>query len=70
MQEIADILDVPVSFFYANIATKEKTTNLHDDRISSKAESLLLKNFRMLTRKKQKAILHLISYDGNSNLFS
>ncbi|WP_273760228.1 hypothetical protein [Bartonella sp. ML70XJBT.G] len=70
MQEIADILEVPVSFFYADIATKEKTTNPHDDRISSKAESLLLKNFRMLTRKKQRAILQLISHEENSSLFS
>ncbi|WP_273720920.1 MULTISPECIES: helix-turn-helix domain-containing protein [unclassified Bartonella] len=70
LQEIADILEVPVSFFYADIATKEKTTNPHDDRISSKAESLLLKNFRMLTRKKQRAILQLISHEENSSLFS
>lgn len=70
LQEIADILDIPISFFYADIATKEKTTNPHDDKISSTAESLLLKNFRMLTSKKQRAILQLISHEENSSLFS
>ncbi|GAA5100911.1 hypothetical protein GCM10023260_13180 [Bartonella acomydis] len=70
LQEIADILDVLISFFYADISTKAETTNPDDDeRISSKAESLLLKNFRMLTRKKQRAILQLISYEKTATYF-
>ncbi len=61
LQEIAHILDVPVSFFYADSAKKEESPYHCDDRIASKAEYLLLKNFRILTRKKQRAILQLIS---------
>ncbi|EJF74327.1 hypothetical protein ME7_01465 [Bartonella birtlesii LL-WM9] len=36
LQKIADILDVPVSFFYADILTKGKTSAPYDDKISSK----------------------------------
>lgn len=70
LQEIAHILDVPISFFYADIATKGKTTNPHDDRILSKAKYLLLKSFRELKLAKHKTILRLISYEENSPLFS
>ncbi|WP_208441224.1 helix-turn-helix domain-containing protein [Bartonella raoultii] len=69
LQEIADILDVPVSFFYADIATKQQRHYHHDDRISNKAEYLLLKSFRELKPAKQKAILRLISDEENSILF-
>ncbi|ATP12742.1 helix-turn-helix domain-containing protein [Bartonella henselae] len=61
LQEIADRLDVPVSFFYADISKKEDTLYPDNDRISNKAEHLLLKNFRGLNPKKQRAILRLIS---------
>ncbi|WP_142417057.1 helix-turn-helix domain-containing protein [Bartonella massiliensis] len=70
LQEIADILNVPVSFFYTDSAKKEESFSHCDDRISSKAEYLLLKNFRVLTRKKQRAILQLISDEKNTPLFS
>ncbi len=70
LQEIAHILDVPVSFFYADSAKKEENLYHCDDRIASKAEYLLLKNFRILTRKKQRAILQLISDEKNNPLFS
>ncbi|CDO49316.1 transcriptional regulator [Bartonella tribocorum] len=70
LQEIADRLDVPISFFYADSAQKENSLCYYDDQISSKEEYLLLKNFRILTRKKQKAILQLISDEKNSLLFS
>ncbi|WP_375612292.1 MULTISPECIES: helix-turn-helix domain-containing protein [unclassified Bartonella] len=70
LQEIAHILDVPVSFFYADGAKKEENLYHCDDRIASKAEYLLLKNFRILTRKKQRAILQLISDEKNNPLFS
>ncbi|WP_375625380.1 helix-turn-helix domain-containing protein [Bartonella sp. MU37NMGALS] len=64
--KIAQKLDVPVNFFYANLATKEdlstKETLLHhDQKTYSEKEHTLLKNFRELKSKKQKAILWLIS---------
>ncbi|WP_034989324.1 helix-turn-helix domain-containing protein [Bartonella senegalensis] len=61
LQEIADRLDVPVSFFYTDISTKEDNLCHDEDRISNKVEHLLLKNFRGLSPKKQRAILRLIS---------
>ncbi|UTO28135.1 helix-turn-helix domain-containing protein [Bartonella harrusi] len=63
LQEIANILDVPISFFYTEISTKTKENISYplDEGISSKEEYLLLKSFRMLKTKKQKAILWLIS---------
>ncbi|WP_083868434.1 helix-turn-helix domain-containing protein [Bartonella queenslandensis] len=70
LQEIADILDVPVSFFFADSVQKEDSLYDDDNKISSKEEYLLLKNFRILTRKKQKAILQLISNEKNTPLFS
>ncbi len=58
--EIAQKLDVPISFFYADLATKE--TLLHHNQYTySEKEHALLKNFRELKPKKQKAILWLIS---------
>nr|WP_275065117.1 helix-turn-helix transcriptional regulator [Bartonella grahamii] len=57
-------LDVPISFFYADIATKENLS-IHaahyDQETYSEKEHTLLKNFRELQPKKQKAILWLIS---------
>ncbi|AGF76264.1 helix-turn-helix domain-containing protein [Bartonella vinsonii] len=62
LQDIAHILEVPISFFYADIATKEEdSTYDHDEKILSKAEYLLLKGFRVLKPEKQKAILRLVS---------
>ncbi|WP_375658674.1 helix-turn-helix domain-containing protein [Bartonella sp. MR30HLJHH] len=58
--EIAQKLDVPISFFYADIAPKEDTSH-HDQCTYSEKEHTLLKNFRELKAKKQKAILWLIS---------
>ncbi|WP_375650843.1 helix-turn-helix domain-containing protein [Bartonella sp. OT172YNZD] len=64
--KIANILDVPVNFFYADIATKEdtltkETLSHRDQETYSEKEHALLKNFRELKAKKQKAILWLIS---------
>ncbi len=60
LQEIADILNVPISFFYTDLSTKENALYPCDERISSKEEQVLLKSFRELKPKKQKAILRLI----------
>ncbi|UNF51731.1 helix-turn-helix domain-containing protein [Bartonella krasnovii] len=63
--EIATKLQVPISFFYADIVTKDITTkdnHTHNDQyIYSAKEHALLKNFRELTHKKQQAIWCLIS---------
>ncbi len=64
--EIAQKLEVPMNFFYADIATKEdistkENTPLRDQETYSEKEHTLLKNFRDLQPKKQKAILWLIS---------
>ncbi|WP_375647819.1 helix-turn-helix domain-containing protein [Bartonella sp. AA56HLJMS] len=64
--KIAQKLEVPVNFFYADIATKEdistkENTPLRDQETYSEKEHTLLKNFRDLQPKKQKAILWLIS---------
>ncbi|WP_273719201.1 MULTISPECIES: helix-turn-helix domain-containing protein [Bartonella] len=66
LQEIAKLLKVPITFFYADIATKEdiptKEYPSHDDQeIYSEKEHALVKNFRELHPKKQKAIWWLIS---------
>ncbi|GAA5110297.1 hypothetical protein GCM10023261_13910 [Bartonella jaculi] len=66
LKEIADILNVPLSFFYADLLTKQETPYHHDETISSREEYLLLKRFRILTSVKQKAILQLLS-DQNEN---
>ncbi|WP_375657076.1 helix-turn-helix domain-containing protein [Bartonella sp. CM120XJJH] len=64
--EIAKKLDVPVNFFYADLATKEnlstkENASHHDQDTYSEKEHALLKNFRELQPKKQKAVLWLIS---------
>ncbi|WP_273789488.1 helix-turn-helix domain-containing protein [Bartonella sp. ML70XJBT] len=63
--EIAQKLEAPISFFYADIVTKDMTTKNHhthdDQEIYSAKEHALLKNFRELTHKKQQAIWCLIS---------
>lgn len=61
LKNIADIFDVPISFFYPDTTTKESAVRHHDGIISSKEEYLLLKSFRVLTPIKQKVILELIS---------
>nr|WP_207999990.1 helix-turn-helix transcriptional regulator [Bartonella saheliensis] len=58
LQEIADILDISIFFFYADISLKEKNTSY--DEIANKEEHTLLKSFRELKPKQQKAILSLI----------
>ncbi|EJF93856.1 hypothetical protein MEE_01403 [Bartonella elizabethae F9251 = ATCC 49927] len=61
LQEIADILDVDISFFYADISKKRNVSYPCDAEISSKEEYFLVKSFRQLKPKKQKAILSLIA---------
>ncbi|WP_375607029.1 MULTISPECIES: helix-turn-helix domain-containing protein [unclassified Bartonella] len=66
LQEIANILKVPITFFYADIAIKadiptKENALPHDQDTYSEKEHALLKNFRELKPKKQKAILWLIS---------
>ncbi|WP_375641776.1 MULTISPECIES: helix-turn-helix domain-containing protein [unclassified Bartonella] len=58
--EIAKKLAVPITFFYADITTKENASH-HDQDTYSEKEHALLKNFRELQPKKQKAVLWLIS---------
>lgn len=70
LQEISDILDIPISFFFADSVQKEDNLCYYDNKISSKEEYFLLKNFRIFTCKKQRAILQLISDEKNSLLFS
>ncbi|EJF82438.1 hypothetical protein MCU_01466 [Bartonella elizabethae Re6043vi] len=63
--EIATKLQVPISFFYADIVTKDivsKDHHAHDDQYTYSAkEHALLKNFREQPHKKQQAIWCLIS---------
>ncbi|EJF82702.1 hypothetical protein MCU_01343 [Bartonella elizabethae Re6043vi] len=66
LMHIANILHVPIAFFYADIITKQQPPYHHDEVISNTEEYLLLKRFRMLTLIKQKAILQLIM-DENAN---
>ncbi|WP_212112476.1 helix-turn-helix domain-containing protein [Bartonella queenslandensis] len=61
LQQIADILDVDISFFYADISKKRNFSYHYDEGISCKEEYFLLKGFRQLNSKKQKAILWLIA---------
>ncbi|WP_175869309.1 helix-turn-helix domain-containing protein [Bartonella gabonensis] len=61
LQEIADILDTSVFFFYADISTKENDLCACDERISSQKEHILLQSFRELKPKQQKAVLCLIA---------
>ncbi|WP_375648765.1 helix-turn-helix domain-containing protein [Bartonella sp. MU70NMGDW] len=66
LKEISDILNVPVSFFYADIITKQQPPYPHDKIASSTEEYLLLKRFRVLTSIKQRAILQLIADQNES----
>ncbi|WP_246744189.1 helix-turn-helix domain-containing protein [Bartonella grahamii] len=66
LMEISDILNVPLSFFYADILTKQQPPYHHDEIASSTEEYLLLKRFRTLTTVKKKAFLQLIS-DESAN---
>ncbi len=51
----------PLPFFYADLFTQQHTPTHHDEVASSREEYLLLKNFRVLAKVKQRAILQLIS---------
>ncbi|SSZ39526.1 transcriptional repressor DicA [Bartonella grahamii] len=64
LMEISDILNVPLSFFYADIITKKQPPYHHDEIASSTEEYLLLKRFRTLTTVKKKAFLQLISNES------
>ncbi|MBX4335244.1 helix-turn-helix domain-containing protein [Bartonella raoultii] len=66
LKEIADILEVPIAFFYADSATKQNTPTHHDEVASSREEYLLLKRFRILTTRKQSALLQLLSEQNES----
>ncbi|OLL39381.1 helix-turn-helix domain-containing protein [Bartonella henselae] len=66
LKEIADILSVPIAFFYADLFTKQDTPTQHDEIASNREEYFLLKSFRELKPKKQKAILWLISDQNES----
>ncbi|PIT68467.1 helix-turn-helix domain-containing protein [Bartonella tribocorum] len=69
--EIAQKLQVPMSFFYADLLTADLATkedlvsqdnpSYRDQYTYSEKEHALLKNFRELQPKKQKAILWLLS---------
>ncbi|WP_139412441.1 helix-turn-helix domain-containing protein [Bartonella mastomydis] len=61
LQEIADILEVDISFFYKDISKKRNISSPFDTEIYSKEEYFLVKSFRQLKPKKQKAILSLIA---------
>ncbi|ACS51942.1 transcriptional regulator [Bartonella grahamii as4aup] len=64
LMEISDILNVPITFFYADIITKQQPPYHHDEIASSTEEYLLLKRFRTLTTVKKKAFLQLISNES------
>ncbi|WP_273758193.1 helix-turn-helix domain-containing protein [Bartonella sp. AU55XJBT] len=66
LMQISDILNVPISFFYADIITKQQPPYHHDEVISSTEEYLLLKRFRTLTTVKRKAFLQLIMDENTS----
>ncbi|GAA5102677.1 helix-turn-helix transcriptional regulator [Bartonella acomydis] len=66
LKEIADILNVSIAFFHADSITKQHVRGPHDEIASSREEYLRLKNFRVLTTVKQKAILQLISDPNES----
>ncbi|WP_142416120.1 helix-turn-helix domain-containing protein [Bartonella massiliensis] len=63
--EIAQKLEVLMSFFYANLSTADIVSKdnhpYHDQYTYSEKEHTLVRNFRELQPKKQKAILCLIS---------
>ncbi|WP_425547954.1 helix-turn-helix domain-containing protein [Bartonella acomydis] len=60
LQKIANLLNVPISFFYTEFSTKQQLSHPHGEIASSREEYLLLKRFRILTSIKRKAILQLI----------
>ncbi|WP_375668274.1 helix-turn-helix domain-containing protein [Bartonella sp. AP36NXGY] len=66
LKEIADILNVPLVFFYADTSAKQQPPYPHDEIASSTEEYLLLKRFRVLTTVKKKAFLQLISDENAS----
>ncbi|WP_254492492.1 helix-turn-helix transcriptional regulator [Bartonella sp. B1099] len=66
LMQISDILNVPISFFYADIMPKQQPPYHHDEAISSKEEYLLLRRFRTLNSIKQRAILQLLSEPNES----
>ncbi|WP_375703254.1 helix-turn-helix domain-containing protein [Bartonella sp. AD13SXNS] len=66
LKKISDILNVPLSFFYADIITKQQPSYHHEEIASSTEEYLLLKRFRVLTTVKKKAFLQLISDENAS----
>ncbi len=66
LKEMDDISNVLLSFFYADILTKQQPPYSHDEIASSTEKYLLLKKFRVLISIKQKAFLQLIS-DKNTN---
>ncbi|WP_273782624.1 helix-turn-helix domain-containing protein [Bartonella sp. ML69XJBT] len=66
LKKIADILNVSIAFFYADLFTKQHTPTHHDEVASSREEYLLLKRFRVLTTIKQRAILQLLSEPNES----
>ncbi|WP_273783772.1 MULTISPECIES: helix-turn-helix transcriptional regulator [unclassified Bartonella] len=61
LQEIANILDVDISFFYTDISEKRNISYPYNEGLHSKEEYSLLKGFRKLNPKKQKAVLCLFS---------
>ncbi len=61
LQEIATLLDVSVCFFYADLSPEAHVSSPDATGISNKEEDFLLKSFRELKPKKQKAILCLLS---------
>ncbi|WP_254492357.1 helix-turn-helix domain-containing protein [Bartonella sp. B1099] len=63
LQEIANLLKVPITFFYADISKEDIPENHshYDQETYSEKEQALVKNFRELHPKKQKAIWWLIS---------
>ncbi|WP_034460129.1 helix-turn-helix domain-containing protein [Bartonella koehlerae] len=61
LKEIANILNIPIAFFYTDLLTQQEHSTQHDEIASNREEYFLFKNFRELKPKKQKAILQLIS---------
>lgn len=66
LKEIADILNVPIAFFYADIITQQHAPHPHNEIASNREEYLLLKNLRVLSSVKRRAILQFISNQNES----
>ncbi|WP_308758189.1 helix-turn-helix domain-containing protein, partial [Bartonella raoultii] len=66
LKKIADILNVPITFFMPISPQNNTSPTLHDEIASSREEYLLLKNFRVLTTLKRRAILQLLSDQNES----